>query len=327
MKIVFVIPCYNEELVLPETAKRFQVKVKKLIERGLCSSDSHVLFIDDGSNDNTWKIVHSLHYKDSLFQGLRLSRNYGHQNALFAGMMAVRNSCDACISMDADLQDDMEAIDQLILEFLKGCDVVYGVKNKHNPDGYFKQKTASFYYRLLKRLGVDIICNHADFRLMSARALNSLSHYREVNLFLRGLIPLIGLRKGYVYYDINKRFAGESKYSFGKMLSLAVDGITSFSVKPLRMITVVGIIILITSSGMFLYTLITWLSRKEVAGWMIVQASYWMLGGIQLFGLGIIGAYIGKILSETKGRPRFIVEQYLCDDDLDLIQDENEHSQ
>ena len=327
MKIVFVIPCYNEELVLPETAKRFQEKVRKLIERSLCSADSHVLFIDDGSKDDTWKIINSLHNNDSLFQGLKLSRNYGHQNALFAGMMAIRNSCDACISMDADLQDDMEAIDQLILEFLKGCDVVYGVKNKRTPDSYFKQKTASFYYRLLNRLGVDITGNHADFRLMSARALDGLSHYREVNLFLRGLIPLIGFRKGYVYYDINKRFAGESKYSFGKMLSLAVDGITSFSVKPLRMITVVGIFLLITSLGMFLYTLITWLSRKEVADWMIVQASYWMLGGIQLFGLGIIGVYIGKILSETKGRPRFIVDQYLCDDDLDLIQDKNEHFQ
>lgn len=321
MRLVFIIPCYNEELVLPETAKRFRVKMGSLVERGMCSADSHVLFIDDGSTDDTWKIIRSLHLHDTLFQGLRLSRNYGHQNALYAGMMEARSRCDVCISMDADLQDDMEAIDQLILEFVKGCDIVYGVKNKRDSDSYFKQKSAQLYYRLLKRLGIDITCNHADFRLMSARALENLSHFREANLFLRGLVPLIGFKKGYVYYNISKRFAGESKYTFKKMISFAIDGITSFSVTPLRYIFIVGMFVFLTSLGMFLYILAMWLSRKEVAGWTVLQASYWMLGGIHIVSLGVIGEYVGKTYSETKGRPRFIIDQYLCDDELALIED------
>jgi len=315
----------NEEIVLPETAKRFRAKVESLIERGLCSADSHVLFIDDGSKDDTWKTIHSLHLHDSLFQGLKLSRNYGHQNALYAGMMVARNKYDACISMDADLQDDIEAIDLLIMKFLEGCDIVYGVKNNRDSEGHFKRESATFYYWLLKRLGVDITDNHADFRLMSARALDSLSNFHEATLFLRGLVPLIGFKKGYVYYQISKRFAGESKYTLQKMMSFAIDGITGFSVKPLRCITAVGVFGFLTSLGLILYALIMWLSRKEFASWTTILIFYWIFGGIQLISLGVIGEYVGKIYSETKGRPRYIIDQYLCDDDLNLGEDKNEY--
>jgi polyisoprenyl-phosphate glycosyltransferase len=322
MKLMIVIPCYNEEQVLPETAVRLKAKMQKLTEGGLCGADSRVLFVDDGSKDKTWDLIRALHEENPLFEGLKLSRNRGHQNALLAGLMTARRRCDVSISMDADLQDDMDAIDGFLAEYRNGCDVVYGVRNKRKSDTVFKRMTALVFYKFMKALGVDIIYNHADYRLMSRRALDALKEFREVNLFLRGLAPLVGFQTGVVYYDRTERFAGESKYPFKKMLAFAIDGITSFSVKPLRLITTLGIVILIISFLMLVYTLISWILGKAVIGWTSTLASIWMIGGIQLFCLGVIGEYIGKIYSETKRRPRFVIDRYLNEENADPIVDE-----
>ncbi len=310
-KLVVVIPCYNEEAVLHETSARLKVKMASLVEKGLCSPDSRVLLVDDGSKDRTWELIAELNSKDPLFEGVKLSRNRGHQNALLAGLMTARGRCDMCISMDADLQDDMDAVDKFIEEHSNGCEIVYGVRNKRDTDTAFKRSTALMFYKLMKGLGVDITYNHADYRLMSGRALEALSQFSEVNLFLRGLAPMVGFQSGYVYYDRGERFAGESKYPFKKMLSFAVDGITSFSVKPLRLITTIGIVIFIASLLMLLYALISWISGSTTQGWTSTLASIWMIGGIQLLSLGVIGEYVGKIYNETKHRPRFIIDRYL----------------
>lgn len=309
-KLMVVIPCYNEEEVLGETARRLVEKMRSLVEKGLCSAESRVLLVDDGSKDRTWKIIAALHQENPLFEGLKLSRNRGHQNALLAGLMTARKHCDVSISMDADLQDDMDAMDRFLEEYRQGCDVVYGVRNKRDTDTFFKRQTALGFYRLMKALGVDITFNHADYRLMSRRALDGLAQFREVNLFLRGLAPLVGYRSGYVFYDRNERFAGESKYPLKKMLAFAIDGITSFSVKPLRLITTLGIVIFMISVAMLLYTLITFITGRTVIGWTSTIASIWMIGGIQLLSLGVIGEYIGKIYNESKRRPRFIIDAY-----------------
>lgn len=310
-KLMVVIPCYNEEEVLPETARRLKAKMASLVENGLIAGDSRVLLVDDGSKDRTWALISELHDQEPLFEGVKLSRNRGHQNALLAGLMTARDRCDICISMDADLQDDMDAMDRFIQEYQKGCEIVYGVRNKRDTDTVFKRQTALLFYRLMKGLGVDITYNHADYRLMSNRALHALSQFREVNLFLRGLAPLVGFQSGVVTYDRSERFAGESKYPFQKMLAFAIDGITSFSVKPLRLITTVGIVIFLISLCMLVYTLISWISGHTVTGWTSTLASIWMIGGIQLLSLGVIGEYIGKIYHETKRRPRFIIDRYL----------------
>ena len=310
-RLMVVIPCYNEEEVLPETARRLTEKMALLTQRGMISEDSRVLLVDDGSKDRTWELIQGLHEQNPLFEGVKLSRNRGHQNALLAGLMTARDRCDICISMDADLQDDMDAMDRFIEEYQKGCEVVYGVRNKRDTDTAFKRQTALMFYRLMKGLGVDITYNHADYRLMSNRALNALGQFAEVNLFLRGLAPLVGFQSGVVTYDRSERFAGESKYPLKKMLSFAVDGITSFSVKPLRLITTVGVVIFVMSLLMLLYTLISWIAGHTVIGWTSTLASIWMIGGIQLLSLGVIGEYIGKIYNETKRRPRFIIDRYL----------------
>ena len=322
MKLMIVVPCYNEEQVLPETAKRLTQKMKALVDGGQCGADSRVLLVDDGSKDKTWEIIEALHQENPMFEGLKLSRNRGHQNALLAGLMTARKHCDVSISMDADLQDDINALDGFLAEYQKGCDVVYGVRKKRQTDTFFKRRTALLFYRLMKGLGVDIMYNHADYRLMSRRALEGLASFREVNLFLRGLAPLVGYQTGVVYYDRSERFAGESKYPFKKMLAFAIDGITSFSVKPLRLITTLGVVILIISLLMLLYTLISWIWGKTVIGWTSTLASIWMIGGIQLFCLGVIGEYIGKIYNETKHRPRFIIERYLNEQKADPVADE-----
>jgi len=322
MKLMIVVPCYNEEQVLPETAKRLTQKMKALMDGGQCGADSRVLLVDDGSKDKTWEIIEALHQENPMFEGLKLSRNRGHQNALLAGLMTARKHCDVSISMDADLQDDINALDGFLAEYQKGCDVVYGVRKKRQTDTFFKRQTALLFYRLMKGLGVDIMYNHADYRLMSRRALEGLASFREVNLFLRGLAPLVGYQTGVVYYDRSERFAGESKYPFKKMLAFAIDGITSFSVKPLRLITTLGVAILIISLLMLLYTLISWIWGKTVIGWTSTLASIWMIGGIQLFCLGVIGEYIGKIYNETKHRPRFIIERYLNEQKADPVADE-----
>ena len=320
-KLMVVIPCYNEEAVLPETSKRLIQKMSSLTKRGLISPDSKVLLVDDGSRDKTWAQISELHQQNPLFEGVKLSRNRGHQNALLAGLMTAKNRCDISISMDADLQDDMDAMDRFIEKYNEGCDIVYGVRNKRATDTAFKRETALLFYRLMKGLGADIVYNHADYRLMSNRALNALSTFREVNLFLRGLAPLVGFQSDTVTYDRAERFAGESKYPFKKMLSFAIDGITSFSVKPLRLITSCGIVIFIISLFMLLYTLISWIAGNTVTGWTSTLASIWLIGGIQLLSLGVIGEYIGKVYNETKQRPRFIIDRYLNDRGDDPVVD------
>ncbi|MDD3334662.1 MAG: glycosyltransferase family 2 protein [Eubacteriales bacterium] len=320
-KLMVVIPCYNEEAVLPETSKRLLAKMASLTEKGLISPDSRVLLVDDGSKDRTWEMICGLHQEHPLFEGVKLSRNRGHQNALLAGLMTARGRCDVSISMDADLQDDMDAMDRFLEKYNEGCDIVYGVRNKRETDTFFKRQTALMFYRLMKSLGVDITYNHADYRLMSNRALDALHDFKEVNLFLRGLAPLVGFQSDVVTYDRSERFAGESKYPFKKMLAFAIDGITSFSVKPLQLITSVGIVIFIISLCMLLYTLVSWIGGNTVTGWTSTLASIWMIGGIQLLSLGIIGEYVGKIYHETKQRPRFIIDRYLNDRGDDPITD------
>ena len=312
-KLMVVIPCYNEEEVLPETSKRLVKKMADLEKKGLITPDSRVLLVNDGSRDRTWEMICELHKENPLFEGVKLSRNRGHQNALLAGLMTAKGRCDVSISMDADLQDDMDAMDRFLEKYEEGCDIVYGVRNKRDTDTFFKRETALMFYRLMKGLGVDITYNHADYRLMSNRALEALSQFEEVNLFLRGLAPLVGFQSDVVYYDRSERFAGESKYPFKKMLAFAIDGITSFSVKPLRLITTVGLVIFVVSLFMLLYALISWITGNAVLGWTSTLASIWMIGGIQLLCMGVIGEYIGKIYNETKRRPRFIIERYLND--------------
>jgi len=296
--------------------------MKTLEDKGYCDRDSRVLLVDDGSKDKTWTIIQELHREKPMFEGLKLSRNRGHQNALLAGLMTAKEHADFCISMDADLQDDMDAMDRFIKEYRDGCDVVYGVRNKRDADTFFKKRTALLFYRLMKGMGVDITYNHADYRLMSRRALRALAEFREVNLFLRGLSPLVGFQSGYVYYDRGERFAGESKYPFKKMLAFAIDGITSFSVKPLRMITTIGLLIFLVSLLMLIYALIAWVSGHAVTGWTSTLASIWMIGGIQLLSLGVIGEYIGKIYNEAKRRPRFIIDRYLNQNGSDPVSDQ-----
>ena len=312
-KLMVVIPCYNEQEVLPETSKRLKEKMTSLVNRGMIAPESRVLLVNDGSRDNTWEMIAQLHKEDPLFEGVKLSRNRGHQNALLAGLMTARGRCDISISMDADLQDDMDAMDRFIEKYNEGCDVVYGVRNKRDTDTFFKRTTALAFYKLMKGLGVDITYNHADYRLMSNRALDALAQFGEVNLFLRGLAPLVGFQSDVVTYDRAERFAGESKYPLKKMLAFAIDGITSFSVKPLRLITGVGMGIFVVSLFMLLYALISWLCGNTVDGWTSTLCSIWMVGGIQLLSLGVIGEYVGKIYNETKHRPRFIIERYLND--------------
>ena len=310
-KLFVVIPCYNEEEVLPETSKRLVKKMAELEKKGLITSDSKVLLVNDGSRDRTWEMICDLHKQNPMFEGVKLSRNRGHQNALLAGLMTARGRCDVSISMDADLQDDMDAMDRFLEKYEEGCEIVYGVRNKRETDTFFKRETALMFYRLMKALGVDITFNHADYRLMSNRALEALSQFEEVNLFLRGLAPLVGFQSDVVYYDRSERFAGESKYPFKKMLAFAIDGITSFSVKPLRLITTVGMVIFVVSLFMLLYTLVSWITGNAVLGWTSTLASIWMIGGIQLLCLGVIGEYVGKIYNETKRRPRFIIDRYM----------------
>lgn len=321
-KLMVVIPCYNEEAVLNETSKRIKLKMETLIKEGLVSPDSKVLLVDDGSKDKTWQMIAQLNRDEPLFEGVKLSRNRGHQNALLAGLMTARNRCDMCISMDADLQDDIDAMDRFIEKYNEGCQIVYGVRNKRETDTFFKRQTALAFYRLMKVLGVDITYNHADYRLMSNRALNALHEFKEVNLFLRGMAPLVGFQNDVVTYDRHERFAGESKYPLKKMLAFAIDGITSFSVKPLRMITGVGVLVFLISFVMLLYALISWITGTTVTGWTSTLASMWMIGGIQLLSLGIIGEYVGKIYNETKRRPRFIIDRYLNEQGDDPAVDE-----
>ncbi len=309
--VYFVIPCYNEQEVLFETSKRLLDKLTQLTNQCKISAESKIVFVDDGSRDKTYEIISQLHSEDERFCGIKLSRNRGHQNALLAGLMTVRDKCDAAISLDADLQDDIDVIDEFVDKFLDGCDVVYGVRSSRKTDTFFKRSTALFFYKLMLFLGVDVVYNHADYRLMSSRALCALSDFKEVNLFLRGIVPLVGFKSDTVSYERHERFAGESKYPFKKMLAFAIDGITSFSVKPIRMVFSVGVIIFLCSILVLIYSLIRWALGHTVTGWTTLIISIWALGGIQLLSLGLVGEYIGKIYKEVKARPNFIIEETL----------------
>ncbi len=317
--LFLVVPCYNEEAVLPETNRILKEKMTALMEAGRIRKDSRILYVDDGSRDRTWEIISACHAEDALVSGLKLAHNRGHQNALFAGLMTARLECDCAVSLDADLQDDIDVIDGFLDKFEEHCDIVYGVRKKRETDSFFKRTTAQGFYKCMKLLGVDIVYNHADYRLMSKRALDALSEYTETNLFLRGIVPLIGYRTDYVYYDRKERMAGESKYPLKQLISFALEGITSFSVKPLKIISNLGILISCLSVLGLLYALISYLTHNAVAGWTAIVASIWLLGGIQLLCIGTLGGYIGKIYSEVKRRPRFHVEEYLKDgNDSDL---------
>lgn len=310
--LYLVIPCYNEEEVLPETLRQIDGKLLRMIEAGTCHPDSRILFVDDGSKDKTWSIIESAFCEYDRVCGVKLAHNRGHQNALFAGLMTAKEYADCAISMDADLQDDIEVLDEFVAKFRDGCDVVYGVRKERKSDTGFKRSTAQGFYRFMHLLGTDVVYNHADYRLMSRRALESLSQYGETNLFLRGIVPDIGYRSDIVYYDRRERFAGKSKYPFKKMLSFAIDGITSFSNKPLTIISNAGIVISLLSVLGLIYALVSkFIFESTVAGWTAIVASIWLLGGIQLFCLGIIGCYIGKVFSEVKHRPKYITEQFL----------------
>ena len=310
-KLYIVIPCYNEEEVLDKTKTELKKKMNTLIQNKKIDKQSKVIFVNDGSKDKTWDLIQQFYQVDKLFGGINLSRNRGHQNALLAGLLTVKDDADIVISMDADLQDDIDAIDLMIEKRKEGADVVYGVRNSRKKDSFFKRITAQGFYRVMKMLGVDVIYNHADYRLTSRRVLDSLKDYREVNLFLRGIFPLIGFKSDIVYYERKERFAGKSKYPLKKMLNFAWDGITSFSVKPIRLVLNVGVVILFLSFLMILYSVIQKILGNTVDGWTFIVCSLWLLGGIQMLSLGIIGEYIGKIYSETKARPRYLVTDYL----------------
>lgn len=311
--LYIVVPCYNEQEVLNETAIRLADKLARMYSDGLCSDKSRILFVDDGSKDGTWDIICDLHNNYDCFCGLKLAHNRGHQNALWAGLMASKEQADCIISIDADLQDDIEVLDEFMRKFDAGCDIVYGVRGSRKKDTAFKRNTAQGFYKFMRILGAEVIYNHADYRLMSKRAVEALSEYDEVNIFLRGIVPDLGFKSGTVTYERHERFAGESKYPVKKMIGFAVDGITSFSVKPLKIISNAGIIISLLSIIGLLYALISKICFPDttVAGWTAIVASIWLLGGIQLFCLGIIGEYIGKIFSEVKHRPKYITEEKL----------------
>ena len=313
MTLYLVIPCYNEEEVLPETSKRLKEKFDDLISKEKISDSSRIVFVDDGSKDKTWSIIEQLHTTDPCFQGIKLSRNKGHQNALLAGLMTVKNKCDAAISLDADLQDDINAIDLMIDEYNNGCEVVYGVRSSRKKDSFFKRTTAQGFYKFMRFMGVETVYNHADYRLMSNRALDALSEFPEVNLFLRGIVPLVGFKSASVTYERGERFAGKSKYPLKKMFSFAFEGITSMSVRPIRLICVLGLFLFFVSIGILIYSLVQHLIGNTVSGWTFLNMSIWALGGLQLLAIGIIGEYIGKIYLETKHRPKYIIDKYLDD--------------
>jgi glycosyltransferase involved in cell wall biosynthesis len=308
MKLTIVVPCYNEEAVLAETSTRLQHLLTDLIARGVIASDSYVLYVDDGSKDGTWALIDRLASTSSLVRGIKLSRNRGHQNALLAGLFAADG--DIAISIDADLQDDLNAIEQMIDAHVKGADVVYGVRKRRDADSLFKRFSAEGYYRLLTAFGVEIVFNHADFRLLSRRVLQALASFDEANLFLRGIVPQLGFPSAIIYYDRAERFAGESKYSLGKMLGLAWQGITSFSSAPLRAITGLGVLVSVGSIAFTLWALwVRLMTDNAVPGWASTVIPIYFLGGVQLLCIGILGEYVAKLYMETKRRPRYFVEK------------------
>ena len=317
--LCIVVPCYNEEEVLPETAKRLRAKLEQLMQAEKIGPDSRILFVNDGSKDRTWELISQLHRDCPLFCGVDLSRNRGHQNALLAGLMTAKDRADMVISMDADLQDDIDAVDAMVDKYLEGVDIVYGVRSSRKKDTFFKRFTAEGFYRLMNSLGAETVFNHADYRLMSKRALEGLAQFKEVNLFLRGIVPMIGYRTDTVEYERGERFAGESKYPLKKMIAFALEGITSLSVKPLRLITGLGFLIFVVSIIMIVYNIVRWASGATVPGWASLSCSVWFMGGLILLALGVVGEYIGNLYMESKERPRFIIREVLEDDDEEAV--------
>ena len=307
--LYLVIPCYNEEEVLPETSKQLLAKMQSLMAAEKVSEKSRIVFVNDGSKDRTWEIIQALHQENPIYQGVCLSRNRGHQNALLGGLMTVKNHCDMAISLDADLQDDIDAIDEMVDKYYAGNDVVYGVRNARKTDTFFKKFTAEGFYHVMNALGADIVFNHADYRLISTRVLESFADYKEVNIFLRGMVPLVGFAHDVVTYERHERLAGESHYPLSKMLALAFDGITSLSNKPIRLITGSGIFVSLISFIGVIWAIVCAAMGSSVAGWASTVCIVCFMGGVQLVCLGVIGEYIGKIYMETKARPRYIISE------------------
>ena len=308
-RLYIIIPCYNEEAVLPITAPLFRDKLLSLSSQGKISPDSRVLFVNDGSKDNTWNLICKLSKEDEHYEGICLSRNRGHQNALLAGLMEAKDKCDITISIDCDGQDDINAMDEMVDEYLSGAEIVYGVRSKRETDTFFKRFTAESFYKLMKWMGADTVFNHADYRLVSSRALKEFANFKEVNIFLRGMFPLVGFKSTCVYYERHERIAGESHYPLKKMLALAFDGITSLSIKPIRIITGLGVFISLVAFALIVYALVSYFTGNVVSGWASSLIVTCFLGGIQLISLGVIGEYVGKIYMETKARPRFIISE------------------
>lgn len=313
--LYLVIPCYNEEQVLNETIKRLNKKMKQLVKSKIISKDSKVLFVNDGSTDDTWNIILDYYKKNNLFTGICLSRNMGHQNALYAGLMESKKYADIVISMNADLQDDIDLIDKMISEYNKGNEIVYAVRKSRKKDNFFKKNSAQLFYKFMNIMGVDIIYNHADYRLATTKVLDNLEEYQEVNLFLRGIFRLIGYSSSIVYYEREKRYAGKSKYSLKKMLDFAWNGITSFSIKPLKIILNIGIVLFIVSIGMIIYSIIRKITGNTVSGWTFLICSIWLISGIQMLSLGIIGEYVGRTYIESKKRPKYFISKNLMEEE------------
>lgn len=312
--VYIVVPCYNEQEVIRETARRLADKMSALAEAGRITDKSRVVFVNDGSKDATLDIIKEIHCADNRFAVINLSRNRGHQNALLAGLIYAGERADAVISLDADLQDDINAIDSMLTEFENGSDIVYAVRSNRKKDGFFKRVTAEGFYRVMNILGAETVFNHADYRLMSKRAIQALSQFHEVNLFLRGLVPMVGYKSSVVYYERADRFAGKSKYPLGKMVSFAVEGITSLSTKPIKLIALLGFAIFFVSIIMMVYFIVRWAIGETVSGWASLVCSVWGIGGLIMLSIGVIGEYIGKIYLETKDRPKYIIESVLDDE-------------
>lgn len=313
-RLAIVVPCYNEEEMLPITTKELTEVLNDLIRKGKVAKDSYILYVDDGSKDATWELIEKLHKENDKVFGLKLAGNVGHQYALTAGMIQAKENSDIMISIDADLQDDTLVMEEMVDKYHEGCDIVYGVRNDRKKDSFFKRTTAQMFYKVMAAMGVKTVYNHADYRLMSKRAIEHFSNYEEVNLYLRGIMPLIGYQTESVFYERKERIAGESKYPLKKMLALAWNGITSFSVKPINFIAVLGIVIIFLCVLAAVYAFVSYTKGSVVPGWTSLILSVWLLGGLQLFAIGIIGQYIGKIYMEVKHRPRYNVETYLTHD-------------
>lgn len=311
--LYMIIPCYNEEEIFQDSSIKLKNKLLDLMKQNKISGKSKICFINDGSRDATWQMIVDAHNSDPIFSGICLSHNEGHQNAVMAGLMTAKKYCDVAISMDADLQDDIDAIDQMLDKYYEGCNIVYGVRSSRETDSFFKRVTAEGYYKFLEFMGAHIVYNHSDFRLMDTKALEAMSQFKEVNLFLRGIVPMIGLKHDYVYYARKERLAGESKYPLRKMISFAWQGITSLSTKPIKFIANLGLGISIVSACVFFWALYRYFMGETILGWTSLMISFWFLGGLILFSIGIIGEYVGKIYLEVKHRPRYIISEFLDD--------------